>query len=71
MTENFDRLIGAIYIQAVKDWSKDQNRSEIQRFFHSRWGNTIAEALDMSPGILLGKMQAGDYRPEEIRAAYR
>jgi hypothetical protein len=68
-TEN--RLIGAILIQAIKDWDHPEYRVEVQEFLRSRWFGELVEAIELEPADLRSMLKSGQIRPETLRAAYR
>jgi hypothetical protein len=67
-------LIASIVKQAVDDWrwalrSDPINRmmlNDVRRFFKSRWGCELCEALDLDADMMLGKLER-EYKREERR----
>lgn len=65
------RLIGAILIQAVKDWQQPTRKEEISEFLHTPWFAELTEALEMDQTILREKLITGEVKVTTMRAAYR
>ena len=66
-----NRLIGAILIQAVKDWQQPTFQEDVSEFLDTRWFEELTEALDLDQVVLRHKLIAGEVHIQAIRAAYR
>ena len=65
------RLIGAILIQAVKDWEKGTHRAEVREFLNSPWFTELSTALDFDHNSMREKIICGQVAGQPIRSAYR
>ena len=71
MEEKYIRLIGAVLIQAVKDWKNEKNRPDILDFLKSDKGETWAQALGFDPSDIREQLETDAFQRVNIRAAYR
>lgn len=65
------RLIGAILIQAVKDWEKGTHQAEVREFLDSAWFTELSTALDFDHTSMRDKILSGQVAGRAIRSAYR
>ncbi len=67
-----ERIMAAILIQMVKDWEKENRRSEIKKFLGSEWFKIISNSLEINPVSVKQKLLAGKYdKHQNMRAVYR
>ena len=66
-----ERLIGAILLKAIEDWSDSKRRPEIEEFLESDWFNSLVELVNLEPTKVRDQLRKENYHRVSFRAAYR
>jgi hypothetical protein len=68
--EKLKQLLSAIVLQAVKDLDDKEFKSDAEKFFESKWFETLVGELDMNPASMQKQALTRTYQRMTIRAGY-
>ena len=65
-----NNLAAAVLIQMVRDWNKNANRPEIQRFMNSERFTLYAEIVNIDAGKMRSMVAANSFDKHSLRSPY-
>lgn len=66
-----ERLVSAILLMAIRDWSNPRTRPEVEAFLDSEWFVSLTQSIGLESEVIRIRWKAGEFGHMEIRAAYR